>query len=51
MGEKKPLLVKTVCIAEPFTPQKERFRSHEVNVISLSSSVNMALEEFIKEIK
>ena len=50
-GRKKPLLVKTVCIAEPFTPQKERFRSHEVNVISLSSSVNMALEEFIKEIK
>lgn len=50
-GRKKPLTVKTVCIAEPFTPQKERFRSHEVKVISLSGDMVVALEEFIKEIK
>lgn len=50
-GRKKPLTVKTVCIAEPFTPQKERFRSHEVKVISLAGNSFEALEEFIKEIK
>ena len=50
-GRKKPLTVKTVCIAEPFTPQKERFRSHEVKVISLSGDMVVALDEFIKEIK
>jgi len=50
-GRKKPLNVKTVCIAPPLNPQKERFRSHEVKVISLADTNFSALEDFIKEIK
>lgn len=50
-GRKKPLVAKTVCIAAPLTPQKERFRSHEVKVLTLTGDNLAPLEEFIKEIK
>lgn len=50
-GRKKTLLAKTVCIAAPLTPQKERFRSHEVKVITLTENNLQALEAFIKEIR
>jgi hypothetical protein len=50
-GRKKPLNVKSVVLASPFNSQKERFRSHEVKVISLAGNDLSALEEFVKEIK
>ncbi|MCD6066932.1 MAG: hypothetical protein K0S33_1758 [Bacteroidetes bacterium] len=50
-GRKKPLTVKTVCVAAPMTPQKERFRSHEVKVMMLPEDNMAALEDFIKDIK
>jgi hypothetical protein len=49
-GRKKPLDVKTVCIGAPMTPQKERFRSHDVKVISVADGNLNQLEDFIKEI-
>ncbi len=50
-GRKKPLTVKSVCIGAPLSPQKERFRSHELKVISVADGNLSALAEFIKEIK
>ncbi len=50
-GRKKPLHVKSVCIGAPLSPQKERFRSHEIKVISVVDGNLGVLEEFINEIK
>ena len=50
-GRRQPLKVKTVCVAEPLTPQKERFRSHEVQVISIAGNNLEAIDEFVKELE
>ncbi|MEN2281650.1 toll/interleukin-1 receptor domain-containing protein [Algoriphagus sp. SE2] len=49
-GRKKKLLSKTVCIANPMNPRKERFRSHELQVLKLTDDINASIEPFIKEI-
>ena len=50
-GRKKPLDIKVVALAPPFDSQKERFRSHEVKVVSLQKEDFSVLDDFIKEIK
>ena len=50
-GRKKPLNVKTVFVAPPLSPQKERLRSHDVKVVNLTEDFIPMLEDFIKEIK
>jgi TIR domain len=50
-GRKAPLNTKMVCLAEPFTQQKERFRSHDMQVTSITNNDLTVLDEFIKEIK
>lgn len=50
-GRKKPLDIKLVCLAPPFDTQKERFRSHEITVVSLQKEDFSVLDDFIKEIK
>lgn len=49
-GRKKKLLSKTVCIGNPMNPRKERFRSHELQVLKLTDDINASIEPFIKEI-
>jgi hypothetical protein len=49
-GRTKKLLSKTVCIANPMNPRKERFRSHELQVLKLTDDINASIEPFIKEI-
>lgn len=49
-GRTKKLLSKTVCIAKPMDPRKERFRSHELQVLKLTDDINASIEPFVKEI-
>ncbi|MCB9251580.1 MAG: toll/interleukin-1 receptor domain-containing protein [Flavobacteriales bacterium] len=49
-GRKKKLLAKTVFIAEPMNPQKERFRSHDLNVLKLTEDLEASIKPFIDEI-
>lgn len=50
-GRTKPIKVKSVLIAGPFTTQKERFRSNELKIISLKDDVAAALQQFFNDLE
>ena len=52
LGRVKPPPSKTICLANPTTPQKERFRSNEFTVVNALAGFNpQLLNDILEKIK